>query len=70
MAFTAEQEQKLAALADAISLDGFSQIDDLPVADFSASDKKLEVFNATKGRSEQMSLVDAVSRVGRLLYLA
>ena len=44
MAFTAEQEQKLAALADAISQDGFSQIDDLPVADFSASDKKLEVF--------------------------
>ena len=67
MAFTAEQEQKLAALADAISLDGFSQIDDLPVADFSASDKKLEVFNATKGRSEQMSLVDAVS-LGQALY--
>ena len=64
MSFTKNQEQKLAALADAIDKDSFVGVKDLPEADLNESDKLIEVYSPTKQRSKKISLRNAVNVVG------
>ena len=56
MSFTKNQEQKLAALADAIDKVSFVGVKDLPEADLNESDKLIEVYSPTKQRSEKIIL--------------
>jgi hypothetical protein len=58
MAFTESEEAKLREIITAY--DDGQQVDDLPLADTSTSDKSVEVFDTTSGESQQMGLREAV----------
>lgn len=58
MAFTESEETKLKAIISAF--DNAQQVDDLPQSDMSATDKIIEVFDKKSGKSEQMTIKNAV----------
>ena len=58
MAFTENEETKLKAIIAAF--DNAQQVDDLPQSDMSATDKIIEVFDKKSGKSEQMTIKNAV----------
>lgn len=59
MALTSEEESKVRTLLAAFSAG--QQVNDLPAADMTATDKSIEVYNQKTGASEQMSLKNAVA---------
>ncbi len=59
MALTSEEESKVRSLIAAFTAG--QQVNDLPAADMTATDKSIEVFNTKTGASEQMSLKNAVA---------
>lgn len=58
MAFTENEETKLKAIIAAF--DNAQQVDDLPQSDMSVTDKIIEVFDKKSGKSEQMTIKNAV----------
>ena len=59
MAFTTEQETKLLSMLEAF--ESGMEVNDLPSADMSVTDKLIEVYNQSNGQSERMQLRDAVN---------
>ena len=59
MALTSEEESKVRTLLAAFSAG--QQVNDLPAADMTATDKSIEVYNQKTGASEQMTLKNAVA---------